>query len=59
MVRAWARGASWKELCWQCGISRTTADRRSQNGLAVIAWRLNGREPHLRRGKGYVIERAR
>ena len=34
-----------------CGISRTTADRRSQNGLAVIAWRLNRREPHLRRGK--------
>ena len=56
----WARacGASWKELCWQFGISRTTADRRWQYGLAVIVWRLNGREPHLRRGKRWVIAQA-
>ena len=56
----WARvnRASWKELCWQFGISRTTADRRWQYGLAVIVWRLNGREPHLRRGQKFVIAKA-
>ena len=56
----WARinRASWKELCWRFGISRTAADRRWQYGLAVIVWRLNGREPHIRRGRRFVIEQA-
>ena len=33
----------WKPICWELGISRATANRRWQYGIAVIVWRLNGR----------------
>jgi len=49
----------WKPICWELGISRATANRRWEYGLAVIVWRLNGRTPHLRRGRRFVVERAR
>lgn len=57
----WARadGTPWKEICWRFGISRATANRRWEYALSVIAWRLNGRMPHLRRGREFVVERAR
>lgn len=57
----WARaeGVSWKELCYRFGISRPTAHRRYDYALSVIAWRLNGKDVHHRRGRKFVIARAR
>jgi hypothetical protein len=57
----WARadGMQWKPICHRFGIARATAHRRWEYALSVVAWRLNGREPHLRRGAGFVIEKAR
>jgi hypothetical protein len=57
----WARadGMPWKHLCHRFGISRPTAHRRWEYALSVIAWRLNGREVHHRRGRRFVISRAR
>jgi hypothetical protein len=54
-----AHGVPWKELCHRYGISRPTAHRRYDYALSVIAWRLNGRQVHHRRGKRFVIARAR
>jgi Domain of unknown function (DUF6362) len=53
-----AEWTPWKELCHRYGISRPTAHRRYDYALSVIAWRLNRREVHLRRGKRFVIARA-
>ena len=57
----WARaeGAPWKGICYRFGISRPTAHRRWDYALSVIAWRLNGRQVHHRRGRKFVIARAR
>jgi hypothetical protein len=57
----WARadGMRWKGICHRFGISRPTAYRRWEYALSVIAWRLNGRELHHRRGRRFVISRAR
>ena len=54
-----SQGTAWKPICWQFGISRATAHRRREFALSVIAWRLNGKQPHLRRGRKYVINRFR
>ena len=54
-----AQGTRWKPICWRFGISRATAHRRWEYGLSVIVWRLNGKRPHLRRGKRHVVARAR
>ena len=56
----WARaeGMPWKELCYRFGISRPTAHRRWEYALSVIAWRLNGRQVHHRRGRRFVVARA-
>ena len=59
LVWSRAQGTAWKPICWQLGISRATAHRRREFALSVIAWRLNGKEPHLRRGRKYVINRFR
>jgi hypothetical protein len=45
-------------LVCRAAISRPTAHRRYDYALSVIAWRLNGREVHHRRGKRFVIARA-
>jgi len=57
----WLRvnGTSWKQITWQFGMSRTAATRRWQFGLAVIVWRLQGKQPPTRRSMNYVIEKAR
>ena len=57
----WARaeGTPWKHLCYRFGISRPTAHRRYDYALSVIAWRLNGRQVHHRRGRKFVVARAR
>jgi hypothetical protein len=54
-----ANGTAWKPICWEFGISRATANRRWQYGIAVIVWRLNGRQVHSRRGRGFVVAKAR
>ena len=57
----WARvsGARWKDLCWRFGISRATANRRWQYGIAVIVWRLNGRRVPQKRSAAFVIDGVR
>ncbi len=41
------------------GVGRATVRRGWQYGIAVVVWRLAGREPYLRRGRRYVIGKAR
>lgn len=57
----WARAnrKAWKGICWQHGISRATAHRRHEYGLAVIAWRLSGRTVPSKRSMQFVISKAR
>lgn len=56
----WARadGMAWKPICWQFGISRATANRRWQCGLAIIVWRLNGKRVPAKRSMEFVIAKA-
>jgi len=56
----WARadGMAWKPICWQFGISRATANRRWQYGLAIIVWRLNGKRVPAKRSMEFVIAKA-
>jgi hypothetical protein len=53
----WARSNRWpwKRVCWHHGISRPTASRRYEYGLAVIALRLNGRTVQRKRSMEFVI----
>jgi hypothetical protein len=48
----------WKPICWELGISRATANRRWQYGIAVIVWRLNGNQVPRKRSMGFVISRT-
>ena len=48
----------WKLVCWEIGISRATATRRRQYGIAIIVWRLNGRHLSVRRSMNNVIRQA-
>ena len=43
LVRLRDNRRPWKPICCDSGISRATANRRWQYGIAVIVWRLNGR----------------
>lgn len=56
----WARAnrKAWKGICWHHGISRATANRRHDYGLAVIVWRLNGKVPPAKRSMDYVIKKG-
>ena len=53
----WARSNRWpwKKVCWHHGISRPTASRRYEYGLAVIALRLNGKTVQRKRSMEFVI----
>ena len=53
-----ANGTPWKPICWELGISRATANRRFQYGIAVIVWRLNGKSVPRKRSMGFVVRRA-
>jgi hypothetical protein len=53
-----ANRKAWKPICWELGISRATANRRWQYGIAVIVWRLNGRRVPTRRSQRHVIDGA-
>ena len=54
-----AERTPWKPICWQMGISRATANRRWQYGLAVMVWKLNGKQVPRRRSMEYTISKAR
>jgi hypothetical protein len=53
----WARSNRWpwKRICWHHGISRPTASRRYDYGLAVIVLRLNGKTVQRKRSMEFVI----
>jgi hypothetical protein len=59
LVWARAEGTAWKPICWQFGISRATANRRWQYGLAVITWQLNGKRVPRNRSMDFVVRSAR
>ena len=56
----WARAnrKAWKGISCQHGISRATANRRFEYGLAVIVWRLNGKAVPRKRSMAFVIQRT-
>ncbi len=54
-----ANRTPWKKVCWEVGLSRQHADKRWRYGLAVIVWRLRGKEPPTRRSMDYVIGKAK
>lgn len=51
-----ANGRQWKPICWELGISRATANRRWQYGIAVIVWRLNGKRVPNNRSINYIVQ---
>ena len=53
-----ANRTPWKKICWELGISRPTANRRWQYGIAVIVWRLNGKRVPRKRSRKFVVARA-
>ena len=53
-----AERTPWKPICWEMGISRATANRRWQYGIAVIVWRLNGKSVHEKLSRQHVISKA-
>ena len=53
-----ANRTPWKPICWELGISRATANRRWQYGIAVIVWRLNGRHVPKKRSMSHVVKQA-
>ena len=57
----WARAerVAWKQITWEFGISRATANRRWQYGLAVIGWRLNGKRVPTTRSINYIVRAVR
>jgi len=48
----------WKPICWELGISRATANRRWQYGIAVIVWCLNGKRVPSKRSMEFVVDAA-
>lgn len=48
----------WKPICWELGISRATANRRWQYGIAAIVWRLNGKSVPRKRSMDFVVAKA-
>ena len=56
----WARAnrKAWKGICWTHGVSRATASRRHEYGLAVIVWKLNGRAVPRKRSMQFIIQRT-
>jgi hypothetical protein len=53
-----ANGRPWKPICWELGMSRATANRRWQYGIAVIVWKLNGKRVPSKRSKAFVVSKA-
>jgi hypothetical protein len=53
-----ANRTPWKPICWEMEISRATANRRWQYGIAVIVWKLNGRRVPANRSNAFVVSKA-
>lgn len=53
-----ANRTQWKPICWELGMSRATANRRWQYGVAVIVWRLNGKSVPRKRSMEFVVAAA-
>ena len=53
-----ANRTPWKPICWELGISRATANRRWQYGIAVIVWRLNGKRVPTKRSMDFVVAKS-
>ena len=53
-----ANGRPWKPICWELGMSRATANRRWQYGIAVIVWKLNGKGVPSKRSAACVVSKA-
>ena len=53
-----ANRTPWKAICWEMGVSRATANRRWQYGVAVNVWRLNGKSVPRKRSMEFVVRRA-
>ena len=54
-----AERTPWKPICWQMGISRATANRRWQYGIAIMVWKLNGKRVPKKRSMEFVTLGAR
>ena len=56
----WARAnrLPWKGICYEHAISRATANRRHDYGLAVIVWRLNGKSAPAKRSREFIVARV-
>ena len=48
----------WKPICWELGISRATANRRWRYGIAVIVWRMNGKQVPKKRSMEFVVRKS-
>ena len=53
-----ANRTPWKPICWELGISRATANRRWQYGLAVIVWRLNRKRVPGKRSMEFLVAKT-
>ena len=53
-----ANRKQWKPICWELGVSRATANRRWQYGIAVIVWRLNGRRVPGKRSMEFIVAKV-
>jgi len=53
-----ANRTQWKPICWELGISRATANRRWQYGLAVIVWRLNRKRVPGKRSMEFLVAKT-
>lgn len=51
-----ANRTPWKAICWKLGVSRATANRRWQYGIAVILWRLNRKQVPRNRSMSYIVQ---
>jgi hypothetical protein len=49
----------WKEICRHFGISRSTANRRVEYVLSVLAWKLNHHHLPATWSCRYLVERTR
>jgi len=53
-----ANRTQWRPICWELGISRATANRRWQYGLAVIVWRLNRKRVPGKRSMEFLVAKT-
>ena len=52
-----AEGKPWKAVCWRFGLARSTANRRHEYALNLIAWRLRKRPVPKAWSRAFLIRR--